>query len=80
MDAYVSALCYLCVVFSLFKVMRSCYTVMKTDFARCKTSVFSHLPIHRYASSQHAWDAAMLIIRTENGKSDGSSFFWLKYK
>jgi hypothetical protein len=53
---------------------------MKTDFARCKTSVFSHLPIHRYASSQHAWDAAMLIIRTENGKSDGSSFFWLKYK
>lgn len=53
---------------------------MKTDFARCRTQVFAHIPVHRYASSKHAWDATMLLIRTENGKSDGTTFFWLKYR
>lgn len=60
--------------------MREHYTIMKTDFARCKTSVFTQVPILKFRNATAAWDATMEAIKKQNAKSDGTTFFWLKYK
>lgn len=60
--------------------MRDSYTIMKTDFARCKTSVFICIPIARYGTSTGAWNATMEEIHKQNSISDGKAFYWVKYK
>lgn len=60
--------------------MREHYTIMITDFARGKTSVHHQVAIQKYRNSTAAWNATMNEIRRNNAKSDGKTFFWLKYK
>lgn len=60
--------------------MRTEYTIMKTDFARCRTSRHMGISLAQFPTKSQAWNACITKIAQLNALSKGDSFFWVKYQ
>jgi hypothetical protein len=60
--------------------MRTEYTIMRTDFARCRTSRHMGISFAKFATKTEAWWATMAKIAQLNAVAGEDTFFWVKYK